>query len=160
MSEQTLGGGTATTTRSAFFFGPLSRLVAADGVAEVGLAEYEDFVGGTGCCVLFFAGDPERYPESLDVAAILPELMKAFAKRFRVGLVRAEAEVAWQSRYGFGVWPALVFLRDGAYVGVLSGMRDWDEYLRETAVLLAAPASRPPILGVAVQGQACGGGSS
>jgi hydrogenase-1 operon protein HyaE len=138
----------------------LSRLVSAHDVAEVGLAEYEDFVGGSGNSLLFFAGDPERYPESLDVAAILPELMKAFPDRFRVGLVRAEAEVALQVKFGFGVWPALVFLRDGAYLGVLTGMRDWGDYLREIPVLLAAPASRPPTLGVAVHSQAGGGCSA
>jgi hydrogenase-1 operon protein HyaE len=160
VNGQTVGGEAAVAARSASFLGPLSRLVAAHDVAEVGLAEYEDFVGGSGNSLLFFSGDPERYPESLDVAAILPELMKAFPDRFHVGLVRAEAEVALQVKFGFGVWPALVFLRDGAYLGVLTGMRDWGDYLREIPVLLAAPASRPPTLGVAVHSQASGGCSS
>ena len=160
MSGQTVGGGAATAPRSASFSGPLSRLVSVRDVAEVGLAEYEDFVGGSGNSLLFFAGDPERYPESLDVAAVLPELMKAFPNQFRVGLVRAEAAVALQVKFGFGVWPALVFLRDGAYLGVLTGMRDWDDYLREIPALLAAPPSRPPTLGVAVHGEASVGCSS
>ena len=160
LGEQTVGGGAAMAPSSAFFSGPISRLIAAHGVAQVGLAEVEEFVGGSGNSLLFFAGDPERYPESLDVAAVLPELMKAFPQRFRVGLVCAEAELALQLEFGFGVWPALVFLRQGAYLGVLTGMRDWGDYLREIPILLAAPASRPPSLGVAVHGQAggaCGG---
>jgi hydrogenase-1 operon protein HyaE len=153
-SGQTVGGGTAMAASSAFFSGPFSRLISVHGVTQVDLAGYEEFVAGSGNSLLFFAGDPERYPESLDVAAVLPELMKAFPNRFRVGLVRAEAAVALQLKFGFGVWPALVFLREGAYLGVLSGIRDWGDYLREIPVLLAAPASRPPSLGVAVHGQA------
>lgn len=157
VNGQTVGGEAAIAAGSASFSGLLSRLVLVHGVAEVGMAELEDFVGGSGNSLLFFAGDPARYPESLDVAAVLPELMKAFPNRFRVGLVRTEAEVALQIKFGFGVWPALVFLREGAYLGVLTGMRDWGDYLREIPALLAAPASRPPSLGVAVHSQASGG---
>ena len=160
VNKQTVGGAAPMAARPASFSTPLTRLASMPGVAEVGLAEYEDFVGGSGNRLLFFAGDPERYPESLDVAAVLPELMKAFPDRFRVGLVRPEAEVTLQVKFGFGTWPALVFLRAGAYLGVLAGMRDWDEYLRELPVLLAAPPSRPPSLGVAVRGQAGGGCST
>jgi len=160
MSGQTVGGAAAMAPRSASFSGTFSRLVSVHGAVEVGVAEYEEFVGGRGNSLLFFSGDPGRYPESLDVAAVLPELMKAFPNQFRAGLVRAEAEVALQVKFGFGTWPALVFLRDGAYLGVLTGMRDWDDYLREIPALLAAPASRPPTLGVAVHGEASGGCSS
>ena len=160
VSGQVVGGEAAIAARSASFSGPLSRLVSVHGVAEVGMAEFEDFVGGSGNSLLFFTGDPARYPESLDVAAILPELVKAFPNRFRVGLVRRESEVALQVKFGFGVWPALVFLREGGYLGVLTGMRDWDEYLAEIPALLAAPVSRPPSLGVAVHSQASGGCSS
>jgi hydrogenase-1 operon protein HyaE len=157
---QTVGGGAATAARSAFFSGPFARLLSLRDVVEVGVGEYEDFVGGSGNSILFFAGDPDRYPESLDVAAVLPELMKAFPGHFRVGLVRAEAEVALQVKFGFSVWPALVFLREGDYIGVLTGIRDWDEYLREISRLLAAPSSRPPTIGIAVQAPAGGGCSA
>lgn len=146
--------------RSAFVSGPFARLQSLRDVVGLGVGEYEDFVGGSGNCILFFAGDPDRYPESLDVAAVLPELLKAFSGHFRVGLVRAEAEVALQVKFGFGVWPALVFLRGGDYIGVLTGIRDWDEYLREISLLLVAPASRPPSIGIAVQTPAGGGCSA
>ena len=55
-------------------------------------------------------------------------------------------------RYGFRRWPAFVMLADGRYVGAVDGLRNWDEYVEEVARLLDAPASRPPTIGVAVQG--------
>lgn len=157
VNEQTVGGSAMTATRSAPFSGPFTRLLSLPDVADVGVPEYEAFAEAPGDCILFFAGDPGRYPESMDVAAVLPELLKAFPGHFRVGLVRTEAEVALQVKFGFSVWPALVFLREGDYIGVLTGIRDWDEYLREISLLLSAPPTRPPTLGVAVQVQADGG---
>lgn len=161
MSEwQQVSAGVAQTAHPAAFFPQLiplmARLVADCGAAEIGVAEYENFVCGAGDALLFFSGDPQRYPESLDVAAILPELSKAFPNRLRIGLVRQDAEIALQTKFGFNVWPTLIFMRDGAYIGTLSGMRDWDEYLREVQVLFATPPSRPPTVGIglALQGQA------
>jgi hydrogenase-1 operon protein HyaE len=46
--------------------------------------------------------------------------------------------------------PALLFLRDGAYVGVIEGLRDWSEFVAEVRQMLAAPVSRPPSIGIAV----------
>ena len=43
-------------------------------------------------------------------------------------------------------------LKDGAYVGAVDGLRNWDEYLDEVAALLDAEPTRPPSVGVAVQG--------
>jgi hydrogenase-1 operon protein HyaE len=49
--------------------------------------------------------------------------------------------------------------RDGGYVGAIDGLRDWNEYLVQTARLLEAPATRPPSIGVVVRsagdGPAC-----
>lgn len=155
-----VGGEVAQAAPPAAFFPQLARLVADGGVVEIGEAEYENFARGAGDGVLFFSGDPQRYPESLDVAAILPELRKAFPNRLRIGLVRRDAETALQTRFGFSVWPTLVFVRGGAYVGTLSGMRDWDEYLREVPLMFTAAPSRPPSVGLAVQSQARSGCNS
>ncbi|MBZ0092369.1 MAG: hydrogenase [Sulfuricellaceae bacterium] len=152
MTEQDQASdGSADVPDAAKVFPQIARLVSDYGYAEIGVAGFEGFAGGAAEGILFFTGDPERYPESLDVAAILPELSKAFPQRFDIGLVRREAETALQLKFGFGAWPALVFLRGGGYVGTLTGMRNWDEYLREIGVLLAAPTSRPPSVGVAVE---------
>ena len=39
---------------------------------------FESFIQSQPECVLFFTENPERFPESNDVAMILPELVKAF----------------------------------------------------------------------------------
>ena len=70
---------------------------------------------------------------------IVPELARAFAGRFRIGVLPPAAARAVAPRYGFRRWPALVLLRDGGYVGAIDGLRDWDDYLAETRRLLESP---------------------
>jgi hydrogenase-1 operon protein HyaE len=106
--------------------------------------------------VLFFAGNPLQFPESDDVAVVLPELLKAFGGRLQAALIERKAETALQSRYGFGTWPALVFLRRGQYLGVITQVRNWDEYLLEIERLLAsqpvkAPGFKVPVVSEPVQ---------
>ncbi|GAB3386763.1 thioredoxin domain-containing protein [Azotobacter armeniacus] len=104
--------------------------------------------------VLFFAGDPKRFPESLDVAVILPELVKAFAQ-LRPALITSDAERALQERYGFAVWPTLVFLREGHYLGSLSRVLNWGEYLeRIPAILAGEPEDLPCIPVLSLDGDA------
>ncbi|NDY89809.1 hydrogenase [Ideonella livida] len=106
--------------------------------------------------VLFFSGDPVRFPEGLDVAVVLPELQKAFPGRFSVGVVRREGEDEVARRYGAQRWPSLVFLRDGQYVATVAGMLDWTDYVEQVGRALATPASRPPIALVSGHGAASG----
>ena len=47
--------------------------------------------------------------------------------------------------------PAVVFLRDGEYLGSLNGIRDWQEYRDEVARLAAGPA-RPRPIAIPVRG--------
>ena len=63
-----------------------------------------------GITVLFFAGDPNRFHDTTDVAVVFPELVKAFEGKLRPGVVAADAGQALQQYYGFTAWPALVFL--------------------------------------------------
>lgn len=105
-----------------------------------------------GNCVLFFPGDPARHPESPDVAVILPEISTAFPGRFSVVLVEGGAEMKLQERFGFSVKPALVFLRDGGYVGTMTGIRDWKECLEWFGSMLDSPVTRPPMTVVLERG--------
>ena len=94
--------------------------------------------------MLFFTGDPARVRESDDVAMILPELITAFDGRFRAAVVSRESERPLQARFRFTAWPTLVFLRRGAYLGAISRVRDWNDYLDEIAGLLEAEPCDPP----------------
>lgn len=108
------------------------------------------FAADPGDTVLFFADDPVRVKESLDLAVILPEILQAFAGRLRAGVLLPAEANALAARYGIRRWPALVFVRGGEYVGSIEGLRDWDDYTRETARLLAAPTTRAPTIGIPV----------
>lgn len=134
------------------------RLIARHGAQPVTLATIEAWVAGGGDQVLFFCGDPVRFPEGADIAVVLPELQAACGRRFGIGVVRREDEDALARRYGVQRWPSLVFVRGGRYVATISGMRDWDAFRREVTEALAAPTTRAPTIGIPVVG-AEGGGS-
>jgi hydrogenase-1 operon protein HyaE len=70
----------------------LRRLVTAAQATWLPRADVADWVAGAGDRVLLLAGDAVRFPEGQDVAAVLPELKKAFPARFAVGIVPREDE--------------------------------------------------------------------
>lgn len=109
-------------------------------------------VEAPGHLLVLFTEDPVRYRETLDLAVILPELLRAFPGRMRSCVLLPEAARAIAVRYGFRRWPALVLLKDGGYVGAIDGLREWQQYLQQLAELLEAPVSRPPSVGIAVKG--------
>lgn len=139
---------------------PLIQRLARDfGATWVDEHTVADWTSGGGDRVVLLAGDPVRFPEGVDVAAVLPELMKAFPKRFAVAVVPRDSEDAVARRYGSQRWPSLLFFRDGQYVTAIAGMQDWDVYLAGVAAALAMPPSRPPTIGIPVVSQS-GVGSS
>jgi hydrogenase-1 operon protein HyaE len=105
---------------------------------------YDHFVYGNENVVLFFCNDPVQFLESNDVAVILPELVKAFNSRLQAAIIGKSIERELQARFRFTGWPSLVFLRNGEYLGVITGIRNWQEYKQETAAILAAAPSQPP----------------
>lgn len=129
----------------------IDRLVSAHGATWLTADNVADWAAGGGDRVILLAGDPVRFPEALDVAVVLPELRQHFAQRFAVGVATREHEDAIAKRYGSIRWPALVFVRDGQYVTVLSGMLDWDVYVERVAEALAMPVSRAPTIGIPVR---------
>jgi hydrogenase-1 operon protein HyaE len=141
---------TPAATQNAALHPLLARLFAQHGYANLDAASLDAFVAAPGPALLFFAEDPAQSRETLDLCVILPEIANAFGARFRVGVLLPAAARAAAPWYGFRRWPALVMLRDGGYVGAIDGLRDWDDYLAETARLLEAPVVRPPSIGIAV----------
>lgn len=110
----------------------------------VNTESYTDFVQEHRFTVLFHPGDWERLGESNDVAVILPELETAFQGVFKVAVVDRLSERKLQATYRFPAFPALVFLRDGDYLGAIPRVLDWDDYLREIARILSLKPSAPP----------------
>ena len=110
----------------------------------LGAAELGSFFETAEDVVLFFTEDASKFPETNDVAMILPELVKAFGGRFSTAVIAPGDQRRLQMRYGFREWPSLVFLRNGEYLGAISRVQDWNVYLAETDRILASVPSRPP----------------
>ena len=122
----------------------IDQLHTHHGLPVLDADNYDHFVYGNETVVLFFCNDPVQFPESHDVAVILPELLKAFGGRLHAAVISRPIERELQARFRFTGWPSLVFLRNGEYLGVITGIRDWQDYVQETARLLASTPSQPP----------------
>ncbi len=138
----------AKTARAAPVAGGFSPLMC--GVIErenlpVVTAEALDaFCAGRGVIALMFVGDHERLVESDDLAIIAPELAKAFEGAFSLAVVARESERPLQQRFRFTAYPALVFLRDGGYLGAIERLLDWEDYLARIGEILRAEPHEPP----------------
>ena len=124
----------------------IDRLFDEYGYTKVTLENHETFIEEPGLTVLFFPGDPTTVKDATDVAVVLPELVKAFDGRLRPGVVTdtfGDAK-SLKTTYGFSYFPALVFLRDGEYVGTITRIQDWSDYLTQINEFLVVAPSRPP----------------
>lgn len=126
--------------------GPLNRLINELDYPCLAGEALAAFVTGPGARVLLLSGDPATNLETNDVAAILPELVKAFAVRFTPAVVDRAEEDAMRER--FQVWPvpSLLFLQDGRMTGVVSRVRDWDDYLSEIDAILQGTSASTNII--------------
>jgi hydrogenase-1 operon protein HyaE len=94
--------------------------------------------------VLFFTEEPKRYPESNDVAVVLPELVKAFPGRLKAVVVDRSLEPVLKDRYDIIVWPTLVFLRGGRFLDKITRIRDWSEYMKRIPQILDSEPGHNP----------------
>ncbi len=99
-------------------------------------------------CVLFFTENPTRFPESDDVAMILPELVKEYGNRFSAAVIEQDSQRKLQARYDFKEWPTLVFLRKGEYLGAISRVQDWNDYIIKINDFLTSEPKR--VLGIGI----------
>lgn len=128
----------------------LQMLVDKHGLQQITEENIDDFLAQHEYAVLFFTENPRYFPESNDVAVVLPELIQKFANRFTAAMVSEEAERNLMKRYAFNKWPALVFLREGQYLGVITGIHDWNEFCNEINTLLQAEPVKPPSFSIPV----------
>jgi len=122
----------------------ITQLQTRHGYPLLDADSYDHFVYGNETVVLFFCNDPAQFPESNDVAVILPELLKAFSGKLQAAVIEKSIERELQARFRFTGWPSLVFLRNGEYLGVITGIRSWHEFMQQTAEILASAPSQPP----------------
>lgn len=132
----------------------VTRLIDVHGASRLDEAGFDAFLGAPGEAALFFTEDPVRFREVTDVAVILPELAAAASRRFRIGVLPPPLANARAATFGVRRWPALVFLRDGQWLGNVEGLRDWAEYVAAVNALLEGePRPLPPrVIPVAAAG--------
>lgn len=106
-------------------------------------ADQPDFPAGL--AVLLLTDDPQRNLEILDACVILPEALLALGAEVARLVAGPELAATLLPRFAVARAPAVVFLRDGDYLGSLNGIRDWQEYRAEVARLAAGPARPRPI---------------
>jgi hydrogenase-1 operon protein HyaE len=130
----------------------IERLTHELNYPEITLDNHDTFVAMSGLNVLFFPGNPETVKDATDVAVILPELIAAFAPQLNPGVVTDTfgAGQKLKQKYGFTHYPSLVFVRGGDYVGTISRIQDWADYLSKINVLLSSPGRRTPGFSVPV----------
>jgi len=104
---------------------------------------FDDWVAAQPFSLLFFTEEPKRFPESNDVAVILPELVKVFPQ-LSPAVISRDSEKALQSRYNFSQWPTLVILAQGQYLGQISRVQNWDEYLQQLNHIIKLIPTRDP----------------
>lgn len=121
----------------------LRRLVERNGFARV--ADAATFEAGEGFVLLLLTDDPQRSPESLDVAVVLPEALKALNLPARCYVADSVLSPLLARRFGLNRYPSVVALRDGAYLGAFSGILDWMPFVTELNLLAVAEPTRPPI---------------
>lgn len=122
----------------------IEALVHRHGFALVDEASIDAFLAANEHSLLFFPGDAERLVESDDVAVILPEILKSYRGRITPALVAKPSERILQRRFRFNAFPSIVFMRHGGYLGVLSRVLDWSDYVTEIPAILAREAGDPP----------------
>ncbi len=110
----------------------------------------DEFINSQQECVLFFTENPAQFPESDDVAMILPELVKEYGGRFNAAVIEQASQRKLQARYGFNEWPSLVFLREGKYLGTISRVQDWVDYLTTINQILSSESKHAPGIGIPV----------
>ncbi|MGC2779132.1 MAG: hydrogenase accessory protein [Bradyrhizobium sp.] len=115
------------------------------GLPEVEVGTVDGFLAEThragAVAVLLSAGDPSRFPEALDVAIVLPELIAAFQDRLRGAVIAREAEAELGTRFGVRVQPSLILCRGADTLGLIAKIQDWSVYVDRISRLIDRPPS-------------------
>ncbi|MDA9391745.1 hydrogenase accessory protein [Bradyrhizobium ottawaense] len=124
------------------------------GLPEIDAATVDRFLGEADAAgaiaVLLSAGDPNRFPEAIDVAVVLPELITAFGGRLRGAVIARGDESAVGQRFGVRVQPTLIFVAKGETLGLIAKIQDWSVYVDRITKLIDRPRGRAAAVAVTI----------
>jgi hydrogenase-1 operon protein HyaE len=128
--------------------------LARHGLPEVDAATVDRFLGAAddagAIAVLLSAGDPARFPEAIDVAVVLPELIAAFQGRLRGAVIARSDEGALGQRFGVRVQPTLIFVAKGETLGLIAKIQDWSIYVDRITRLIDRPRGQSAAVAVTI----------
>ncbi|MDA9537203.1 hydrogenase accessory protein [Bradyrhizobium sp. CCBAU 21362] len=124
------------------------------GLPEIDAATVDRFLGEADAAgaiaVLLSAGDPNRFPEAIGVAVVLPELITAFGGRLRGAVIARGDESAVGQRFGVRVQPTLIFVAKGETLGLIAKIQDWSVYVDRITKLIDRPRGRAAAVAVTI----------
>ena len=135
-----------------------NRLWTTEGFERLTSESVEKFLDTPGLKIALFGDDPNNQKETLDILVIGAELKKA------IEAALAPENGAWMSdvkegralaaRWGMRKLPAVALFRGSVYLGACQGLKDWDEYLRDSQRLRRVrrlPSARFPFCPLAAK---------
>ncbi len=105
--------------------------------------EREQFLADAGVRVLFITGDVEQRPEVGDLTVVLREILRDYAGRVHVAVADRGEETLFRDQFDIKVFPNMAVFRDGQPVGLIPGMKQWDEYTDMVKKLLGEETDGP-----------------
>ncbi|BBN59203.1 hypothetical protein [Hydrogenovibrio marinus] len=129
----------------------INKIIEDQALVRLNLENYRDFVDSKPVSMVAFIGDPKRYQEANDLIVVVPELAKAFCGVFSVGVVDEESESRLAQEYGITMWPALVFLKSGRYVDMITRIQDWSDYMEDIPKILDKSPTFAPSIGIGIE---------
>lgn len=134
----------------------LQRVEDRHGFVRVAAGDALEAFASSGDSLVLLTENPRQCPEAWDLAVVLPEVLKQFAGRVRPGVATPAESAEIARRFAVTRFPALLFQRDGHYVGVMEGMRDWASFAPAIEHMLASPVGRAPGIGIPVRAATSG----
>ncbi|MCD8339785.1 MAG: hydrogenase [Burkholderiales bacterium] len=140
-----------TTPQIDLFSTPVYKRLLEAGFEELNPDNFEDFIKRPDLSMMLFVENPNRMKETMDAVVIAPELTKACQLIVNKAVVPPPHARKLAAIYGFRRWPALVFVKDGAYLGAVDGLRLWSELVAEVDKIINSKPSFPPSIGIPIK---------
>lgn len=126
-------------------FSPLMQsIIERESLPVLSAEQLDAYARDAGDLALLVAGDWTRHVEVNDLAVIFPELLNASNGILKGAVLDRESERDIQLRFRFNRFPLLIFLRNGAYLGRIQKVLDWQDYIIEINAILAGETAEPP----------------
>ena len=130
---------------------PLFRRLWEPGqIRRVLKTDLPEFRATDGLAVLCLADDPVMYKETMDMAAIAPELFATFEDALTLaGFTDPAQGRSIATELGIRKLPAVAVFLYGDMIGAVEGLKTWEEYQSELVKILSAPVKTKKTIAIA-----------